>query len=249
MSSILTFLHVVKVKVTLRLTVYRQTVRLGDKPLDTHDQRLFFLTEHLCNILYDERLDLSLMNMIGLTSSIQYVSHIQHVTEHSSLCTVYKFSISTGFANLWFSRCSLCTDPQRPLLPTVPRLLRVYLLLWEGGADRIENTWPRVVTVLFPSSWLHNPGFQQVCHNMSINKISGFVNRSPGRKDIWNGNGNYYTTTMLLWQTVGSIRNCRVVPTTCGVAKERHIYRETGPVQGLDFRLWNLSANLSILLH
>jgi hypothetical protein len=30
-----------KVKVTLRLAVYRQSVRLGDKPLETHDQRLF----------------------------------------------------------------------------------------------------------------------------------------------------------------------------------------------------------------
>jgi hypothetical protein len=28
----------VKVKVTLRLTVYRQSVRLGVKPLETHDQ-------------------------------------------------------------------------------------------------------------------------------------------------------------------------------------------------------------------
>jgi hypothetical protein len=26
------------VRVTLRLTVYRQSVHLGDKPLDTHDQ-------------------------------------------------------------------------------------------------------------------------------------------------------------------------------------------------------------------
>jgi hypothetical protein len=32
----------VKVKVTLRLAAYRQTVRLGVKPLETHDQRLFF---------------------------------------------------------------------------------------------------------------------------------------------------------------------------------------------------------------
>jgi hypothetical protein len=32
----------VKVKVTLKLAVYRQSVRLGAKPLETHDQRLFF---------------------------------------------------------------------------------------------------------------------------------------------------------------------------------------------------------------
>jgi hypothetical protein len=32
----------IKVKVTLRLAVYRQSVRLGVKPLETHDQTLFF---------------------------------------------------------------------------------------------------------------------------------------------------------------------------------------------------------------
>jgi hypothetical protein len=32
----------VKVKVTLRLAVYRQSVHLGVKPLETHDQIFFF---------------------------------------------------------------------------------------------------------------------------------------------------------------------------------------------------------------
>jgi hypothetical protein len=32
----------VKVKVTLRLAIYRQSVRLGMKPLETHDQSFFF---------------------------------------------------------------------------------------------------------------------------------------------------------------------------------------------------------------
>jgi hypothetical protein len=32
----------VKVEVTLRLAVYRQLVRLGVKPLEAHDQTLFF---------------------------------------------------------------------------------------------------------------------------------------------------------------------------------------------------------------
>jgi hypothetical protein len=31
----------VKVKVTLRLAVYRQSIRLGVKPLETHDQTFF----------------------------------------------------------------------------------------------------------------------------------------------------------------------------------------------------------------
>jgi hypothetical protein len=37
----------VKVRVTLLLAVYRQSVRLGVKPLESHDQRLFFSTERL----------------------------------------------------------------------------------------------------------------------------------------------------------------------------------------------------------
>jgi hypothetical protein len=31
-----------RVRVTLRLAVYRQLVRLGDKPLETHDHKFFF---------------------------------------------------------------------------------------------------------------------------------------------------------------------------------------------------------------
>jgi hypothetical protein len=37
----------VKVRVTLRLAVYRQSVRLGDSPLETHDQYFYFPPEHL----------------------------------------------------------------------------------------------------------------------------------------------------------------------------------------------------------
>jgi hypothetical protein len=37
----------VRVKVTSQLAVYRKSVRLGDKPLETHDQDFLFPTEHL----------------------------------------------------------------------------------------------------------------------------------------------------------------------------------------------------------
>jgi hypothetical protein len=58
----------VRVTVTLRLAVYSQSVRLGAKPLETHDQ--YFLTEHLrlyslCYILYDERMGLSFTIVAG----------------------------------------------------------------------------------------------------------------------------------------------------------------------------------------
>jgi hypothetical protein len=54
----------VRVGVTLRLTVYRQSVRLGAKPLESHDQQFFFSTEplwswSLCNIPTHERMGLS----------------------------------------------------------------------------------------------------------------------------------------------------------------------------------------------
>jgi hypothetical protein len=41
-----------KAKVTLRLAVYRHSLRLGIKPLETHDQRLFFQLNFCCNGLY-----------------------------------------------------------------------------------------------------------------------------------------------------------------------------------------------------
>jgi hypothetical protein len=37
----------VRVRVTLRLAVYRLSVRLDEKPLETHDQSFYFPTEHL----------------------------------------------------------------------------------------------------------------------------------------------------------------------------------------------------------
>jgi hypothetical protein len=68
------------VKVTLQLAVYRQSVCLGIKPLETHDQRFFFPTEplryqSLHNILSDEKMDLSVMNMLSLLSSVHF-THI-----------------------------------------------------------------------------------------------------------------------------------------------------------------------------
>jgi hypothetical protein len=38
---------ILTVRVTLRLAVYRQSVHLGVKPLETHDQRFFFSAELL----------------------------------------------------------------------------------------------------------------------------------------------------------------------------------------------------------
>jgi hypothetical protein len=60
----------IKVKVTLRLAVYRRSVRLGVKPLENHDQRLFLIEPlqswSLCNTLSDEMIGLSLIYKLGL---------------------------------------------------------------------------------------------------------------------------------------------------------------------------------------
>jgi hypothetical protein len=58
------------IRVTLRLAVYLQSVRLGVKPLETCDQLFYFQTEHLWlqslrNILSDERMGLSFTIAVG----------------------------------------------------------------------------------------------------------------------------------------------------------------------------------------
>jgi hypothetical protein len=88
-----------KVKVALRLAVYRQSVRLKVKPLEIHDQR-FFPTEplrplSLYNIL-SEKMGLSVMNMLGFSSSVR-IAHIACYWKCSSFCTTHKSSVSTGF--------------------------------------------------------------------------------------------------------------------------------------------------------
>jgi hypothetical protein len=65
------FIVRVKIRVTLRLADYRQSVHLGNKPLETANQNLYFATEHLrlqslCRILSDERMRLSFTISAGL---------------------------------------------------------------------------------------------------------------------------------------------------------------------------------------
>jgi hypothetical protein len=63
-------------------------------------------------------------------------------------------------------------------------LLRAYLLLWKRGADSIEITGSRVVTVLFPVSGsflcLHNSCFEQICHNI----VTDLMNASPSNSSV-----------------------------------------------------------------
>jgi hypothetical protein len=50
--GVLTLLSQSRVRVTLRLTVYCRSIRLGDKPLETHDQQFYFSTEYLRHRLH-----------------------------------------------------------------------------------------------------------------------------------------------------------------------------------------------------
>jgi hypothetical protein len=72
--------------------IYRQSVRLGAKSLENHDKIFFFQLNplrslFLYNIISDEKMGLSLMNMLGLLSSVR-IAHTYHVIEDSSLCAI-----------------------------------------------------------------------------------------------------------------------------------------------------------------
>jgi hypothetical protein len=63
--------HFPRVRVTLRVAIYDQSVCLGAEPFETHGQNFCFSFEHLrsqflCNILSDERMGLSFTIAAGL---------------------------------------------------------------------------------------------------------------------------------------------------------------------------------------
>jgi hypothetical protein len=67
---------------------------------------------------------------------------------NGSLVTRTVVCLTAQIFYMQLSRYSLCTDPERTLLPKILILLSVV----DIGADRIENTGSPVVTVLFPSN-------------------------------------------------------------------------------------------------
>jgi hypothetical protein len=76
----------VRVRVTLRLAVYRHSVRFGVKPLEAHDQTFSCSQLKPCGHSPYVTSPLSLVNRLRLCQV--YVSHIQHVIENSSLCII-----------------------------------------------------------------------------------------------------------------------------------------------------------------
>jgi hypothetical protein len=82
----------VRVKVTLRLAVYHQSVRLGVKPLETQDQILFQVNPcgHSPYVTSSLTRRWVCLLWICLAFCKVYVSHIQHVIGNFSFCTIYK---------------------------------------------------------------------------------------------------------------------------------------------------------------
>jgi hypothetical protein len=66
----------------------------------------------------------------------------------------------TDLAVIWFYRYSICTDPQRTLLPTVPLFLHAQLLLWWCGVSC--STVASLFVVPLPSNGCL---FHSLCHN------------------------------------------------------------------------------------
>jgi hypothetical protein len=58
------------------------------------------------NILSEERIDLSLMNMLGICQV--YISNIQHVIENSSSHKIQESNVSPGFAEIMSILLVLC---------------------------------------------------------------------------------------------------------------------------------------------
>jgi hypothetical protein len=88
----------VKDRVTLWQAVYRQSVCLGIKP----DQRVFFLQLNTSgdNPYVTSSLSRRWVCLLRICLAFRqaYILHLQHVIENSFFCTVYKSSVSTGFA-------------------------------------------------------------------------------------------------------------------------------------------------------
>jgi hypothetical protein len=74
----------VKLKVTLRLAVYRQSVRLDVKPLETHDQTFFQLNSCGNSPYVTSSLTRRWVCLLWISLAFRqvYISHIQHVIEN-----------------------------------------------------------------------------------------------------------------------------------------------------------------------
>jgi hypothetical protein len=97
----------VRVRVTIRLAVHRQSVRLGAKPLETHDQQSF-LTEplqswSLCNIITHERAGLSFTISAGPRQRSQSRVRVSWDYDHILLSQIRDFPNLEGQVPVFIS--------------------------------------------------------------------------------------------------------------------------------------------------
>jgi hypothetical protein len=146
----------VKVRVTLRLAVYHQSVRLGGKPLETHDQIFYFTTDYLrlqslCNILSDERTGLSFT-----------IAADPRQSNHSQV-QVPRDSVSDSRLPQPGGPCLRIYIPPEQSVPVIPsgtgfllrRLLRLAGLRWRYSTPpphreslATKKLWPEVSEVM-----------------------------------------------------------------------------------------------------
>jgi hypothetical protein len=81
-----------RVRVTLRLAVYRWSVRLGAEPLETHDQNFLssenLRSESLCNILSAESMSLSFKIVAGPRQHIHSQVRVDRTHDHTLLSQI-----------------------------------------------------------------------------------------------------------------------------------------------------------------
>jgi hypothetical protein len=83
--------------------MYRQSVRLGVRPLEAHDERFFFQVNSFGKSLYvTSSLTRRWVCLLWIRLAFRqvYVSHIQHVIANSSFCTAHKSSVSQEYVDL-----------------------------------------------------------------------------------------------------------------------------------------------------
>jgi hypothetical protein len=155
----------VEVRVTLRLAVSRQSVRLGDKPLETHDQRLFFfqLNTYVATSLTRgwDRLQLLLV----LASAVILVSESRETHDHILLSQIRdSHNLEDEVPRIYI--------PQEQCGPVIPsrrqwvhRLLRLAGLRWRYSnppSHEIQVWYSKVIESLYDwrfavSSWRQAP--------------------------------------------------------------------------------------------
>jgi hypothetical protein len=116
-------------------------------------------SKSLCNILSDEKMGLSLMNMFGLSSSI-CMAHIACYSKFfflHYLQVLCQYRLGTDWSVLRFSRYSHCMDPTKNIVPP---------LMWVTWYHASHCTEP--LTGNGRLCRLNYSGFQQICHNIYI---------------------------------------------------------------------------------